>query len=177
MSQKKVNLREIAKEANVSVSAVSLALRNSSKVSEKVRHHIQNLAQQMGYRKDPRIVELMEHLRQNRDDQRESKIAVLIPEISKAEIPEYHPIRDILAGIQSAGKNVGFGAEFFSLADLKANAKRLRTILFSREIHGLILAPYRSGVGTMDLDSSDLRVQYRESIARSCVSELSSDDG
>ena len=47
-----VSMKEIAQEAGVSVSAVSLALRNSPKVSEKRRLEIEQIAERMGYVKD-----------------------------------------------------------------------------------------------------------------------------
>ena len=69
----KLSMRDIAKEAGVSVSAVSLALRNSPKVSKKRRDEITKIAERMGYVKDGRISELMEHLRTNRTDRKFSK--------------------------------------------------------------------------------------------------------
>ena len=58
-----VSQREIAAAAGVSVSAVSLALRNHPKVSPQVRARIHAIAKRMGYHADPRISTLMEHLR------------------------------------------------------------------------------------------------------------------
>lgn len=48
-----VSLREVATAAGCSLAAVSLALRNSPRVSEERRRRIQALAREMGYRPNP----------------------------------------------------------------------------------------------------------------------------
>lgn len=45
-----VTIKNIAKEAGVSVSTASRALNNNSRISEKTRHHVQEVAKQLGYK-------------------------------------------------------------------------------------------------------------------------------
>ena len=148
----KFSMRDIAKEAGVSVSAVSLALRNSPKVSKKRREEIAKIAEQMGYVKDGRISELMEHLRTNRTDRQFSKLAVLIPEISRAQLTSYPVPHKLMAGMEAQAYDSGYELDVFYLPELKASPKRLRNILISRGIQGVIAMPWVSGVGTLDLD-------------------------
>lgn len=147
-----VSQREIAAAAGVSVSAVSLALRNHPKVSAQVRARIQKIARRMGYHADPRISQLMEHLRTARTQRSSSKLAVLIPELSPAELKSYHPIMEMLAGAREQSSEAGFDLEVFHLAEPGMTASRLRTILRTRGIQGIFVAPFASGVGRVDFD-------------------------
>jgi LacI family transcriptional regulator len=145
-------MRDIAKKAGVSVSAVSLALRNSPKVSEQRRAEITRIAEEMGYTKDGRITELMEHLRTNRTDRKFSKLAVLVPEITKAEQGSFPVICKLMEGMEAQAYESGYDLDVFYLPELKASPQRLRNILISRGIQGVIAMPWASGVGMLDLD-------------------------
>jgi len=145
-------MRDIAKEAGVSVSAVSLALRDSPKVSKKRRTEIARIAESMGYVRDGRITELMEHLRTNRTDRKFSKLAVLVPEITKAEKASYPVTCKLMEGMEAQAYESGYDLDVFYLSELKASPRRLKDILISRGIQGIIAMPWVSGVGTLDLD-------------------------
>ncbi|MBM3853658.1 MAG: LacI family transcriptional regulator [Verrucomicrobia bacterium] len=148
----KVSMREIARTAGVSVSAVSLALRNQSRVSLKERRRIQAIARKLGYKRDPEIARLMEHLRTTRAQRPGSQLAVIIPELDREGLAGYSPITEMLKGIRAQAEEAGFGTELFFLTDPGMTPARLRNILVARGIKGLIVAPYASGVGTLDMD-------------------------
>ena len=147
-----VSQREIAAAAGVSVSAVSLALRNHPKVSPQVRARIHAIAKRMGYHADPRISTLMEHLRAARSQRPPSKLAVLIPELTPNQLRSYHPIVEMLAGVSELADETGFELEMFHLIDPGMTSKRLHTILRTRGIQGIFVAPFASGVGRLDFD-------------------------
>ena len=58
-----MNLRHIAKLAGVSPSAVSLALRDSPRISSATKQKVMRVAKETGYAPDAKIVDLMRHLR------------------------------------------------------------------------------------------------------------------
>lgn len=147
-----ISMREIAATAGVSVSAVSLALRNSPKVSEERRREILAIAERLGYRRDPRISELMEHLRMARAQRAPSRVAVVIPELTVEQLQHYPPILGLLAGVRAVADLAGFGVDCFHLAESGMSCARLRTILLARGIKGLVVAPFASGVATLDFD-------------------------
>jgi LacI family transcriptional regulator len=149
-------MREIARQAGVSVSAVSLALRNQARVSLQERRRIQAIARKLGYKRDPEIARLMEHLRTARSQRHGSKLAVIIPELDREGLASYFPIREMLKGIDGQADEAGFGTELFFLTDPGMIPARLRDILVARGIKGLIVAPYASGVGTLDMDMTGL---------------------
>lgn len=145
-------MREIARKAGVSVSAVSLALRNQSRVSAAERLRIQEIARRMGYRRDPEIVRLMTHLRTNRNQRRDSTLAIIIPELDRPALARYFPITETMKGITAQAAEAGFNTEVFFMTDPGMTPARLRSILVARGVKGVIVAPYASGVGTLDMD-------------------------
>ncbi|MBK1880036.1 LacI family DNA-binding transcriptional regulator [Pelagicoccus mobilis] len=153
-----MSLRDVAREVGVSVSAVSLALRGSPKVSEQRRKNICEAAERLGYEKDGRIAELMEHLRANRVDRQMSKLAVIIPEIDQVGLKSYPRLQKIIRGVEEQAKESGYGTDLFFLTELKASPKRLKTILISRGIKGVIALPWMSGIGALDLEVDGLCV-------------------
>jgi len=145
-------MRDIAHKAGVSVSAVSLALRNQPRVSERERNRIQALAREMGYQRDPEVARLMEHLRCRRAERRASTLAVIIPELDPKGLAAYFPLTEIVKGIRAQADDAGFDCELFFLTDPGMTPARMRGILIARAIKGVIIAPYASGVGTLEMD-------------------------
>lgn len=154
MPRNVVSMREIAEKAGVSVSAVSLALRNQPRVSESERRRIQAIARRLGYRRDPEVARLMEHLRTTRAARRASTLAVVIPELDREGLAGYFPLTEMVKGIRAQADEAGFETEAFFLTDPGMTPARLRSILLARSIKGVIIAPYASGVGTLDMDMS-----------------------
>lgn len=152
MPRSSVSMREIARQAGVSVSAVSLALRNQPRVSEEERRRIQTIARRLGYRRDPEVARLMEYLRTNRSERRTSTLAVIVPELDREGLAGYSPLTEIVKGIRGQADEAGFETELFFLTDRGMTPARLRHILVTRSIKGVIVAPYASGVGTLDMD-------------------------
>ena len=154
MSENQISQREIARRAGVSLSAVSLALRDSPKVSKETIERVKAIARETGYTKDPRVTELMAHLRTARSNRKSSTLAVLVPEIKKREFRQYFPIRMVLEGLEAYAAELGFNLDLFLLEELRAGPERLREVLLSRGIKGMIVMPFRSGVGRIDFDFS-----------------------
>ena len=147
-----VTMRDVARAADVSVSAVSLAFKNSQKISEQQRKRILDLAESMGYRRDPRITELMEHLRTARPQRGTAKVALLVPEITRRDAEKFPPIQGMISGMKEFAEFAGFGIEAFFLAEERLSPKRLRGILQTRALKGVVVAPFRSGVAKLDFD-------------------------
>lgn len=147
-----VSLREIAQEAGVSVSAVSLALRNSPKISAARRREIRRLAAKMGYREDPRINELMEHLRKTRKTRSRSLIAVIVPELARHEFEKFPRVPALISGVRQIAASAGFGVDIIHLADPGMNCRLARSILLARGIKGIVVAPFASGVSRLDFN-------------------------
>ncbi len=150
----RVSMRDLAREVGVSVSAVSLALRNSPKVSKRRREEIQQAAERIGYVKDGRVAELMEHMRTFRSKERMSTIAVIISDIHKSELKSYPRMVSLTRGVEAEAKKNGYGVDFMYLKDLGVSLKRLRDILVARGIKGVVVMPFQTGVGKFEMDIS-----------------------
>lgn len=147
-----VRMREIADAAGVSVSAVSLALRNSPKISAERRRAIMMVAEKLGYRRDPRLAELMEHLRLVRHREAPSHVAMVIPELTREQVLHYPPILNLMEGVREIAEFAGYGIDVFHLTDPSMTLQRLRSILRARGIKGVVIAPCASGVARLDFD-------------------------
>jgi len=151
-------MREVARAAGVSVSAVSLALRNSPKISAQRRDAILKTAEQLGYRRDPRVTELMEHLRTARPHRASSTIAMIIPELTREQLAHYPPIQGLIEGARDIATFAGFNLDFFHLTDPGMSPKRVRQILLARGVKGVLIAPFASGVARINFDCTGLCV-------------------
>lgn len=153
-----VRLKDIAQAAGVSVSAVSLALRDSPKVSAKRRLKIQKIAKKMGHTLDPRMRELMRHLRKPRSTRGTTQVAILIPEIKPTELDQNPRIKLLLNGITNFAQSVGFEIEPLFLSSLSGGSKGARARLDALGIKGVLVLPFPSGVAQLDFDFSGLCV-------------------
>lgn len=151
-------MRDLAREVGVSVSAVSLALRNSPKISKEKREEIFRVASEIGYVKDGRVSELMEHLRVYRNTKQMSTVAVIISDIRRSELNDFPRIRSQMEGIEEEAQANGYGVDFMFLMDLGVSPSRLRNILVARGIKGVVLLPFQTGIGKLDMDISDFCV-------------------
>ena len=61
-------MKQVAEAAGVSLNTVSLALRNHRRISVKTRQHVQQVAENLGYRPDPVVAAGMARLRVHQPD-------------------------------------------------------------------------------------------------------------
>jgi DNA-binding LacI/PurR family transcriptional regulator len=59
----RATLRDVAASTGHSAATVSRALRGDRRITEAVRKKILRAAQKLGYRRDPKLAQLMSHLR------------------------------------------------------------------------------------------------------------------
>ena len=133
-----MNLRHLARLAGVSASAVSLALRNSPRISDATRQRIQRLARESGYTPDAKIVDLMRHLRKPRAVRQQACFGV----ISFYDTPrpwEQSPhLQRIHAGMVRRAGELGYRLEPLWLRAPGMTYRRFRGILEARSIEGLL---------------------------------------
>lgn len=152
------SMRDIAKAAGVSAATVSLALKNHPRISDKTRIRIQKISRKFGYKPDPVVTKYMEHLRVERSNRAATKLAVLIPELTQEDVKDYHPIENNLKGIREQAYQAGFEIEIFYLKSLGVTWGRMCNILHARGITNVILAPFKSGVGKVEMNLKGLCV-------------------
>lgn len=137
----RTTMRQIAAAAGVSVATVSMALRNSDKITPATREKVREVAASLGYRPDPLIAALAGR-------RRERTLASL-------DIIAYvtaYPTREgwranrfspaAYDGACARAAQRGYRVEHFWLHDANMTVRRLAHILRSRGILGVCFAPF-----------------------------------
>lgn len=133
-----MNLRHIARLAQLSPSAVSLALRDSPKISPATRRKVRQLAERLGYHPDARVVAMMTHLRRPAAVRQRACFGV----ISFYDDP--HPwetsrhLAKIYHGMQRRADELGYRLEPLWLRAPGMTYRRFSEILAARGIEGLL---------------------------------------
>lgn len=148
-------LRQIAEKAGVSRMTVSMALRNHPRISEKTRQRIQAIAQKMGYRPDPLMQRAMSHIRSVKGNSR--SVATL------GYLVSFPPTRsgwqqqttnwiEHHEGARQRANEMGYALEEIWTKEPGMTGRRLTQVLLTRNIRGLIIAPFQRVYGHLSLD-------------------------
>ncbi|HEY3755709.1 MAG TPA: LacI family DNA-binding transcriptional regulator [Opitutaceae bacterium] len=133
-----MSVREIARQAGVSPSTVSLALRNSPRLAAETRRRVQAVAQTLGYHPNAKVVALMSQLRASRNVGAEACFGVvsLYPTPRPWEqMPHFARIHESMT---ERAAQLGYRLEPFWLKAPGLRLPRARQILDARGIQGLI---------------------------------------
>lgn len=169
------SLRDIAKSLGLSHVAVSLALRDSPRVSEARRAEVKAMAEKLGYRPDPMLASLVAY----RQGKRPAGIRACLGWINQWERPEelrsYKEFDNYWNGAREAAERLGYNLEEFRWPVAKSG-KRLQTILETRGVRGLLIPPHRSGLNLPDFDWSRFSlVRFGASVTNLPVHSVTSD--
>ncbi|MGC4074132.1 MAG: LacI family DNA-binding transcriptional regulator [Nibricoccus sp.] len=134
INDRRVSLRTIASAAKVSLMTVSYALRNSPQVSSEERTRIQGIAEKLGYKPDPLLTHLMQHLRSQRALKSGGNLAVL----QTLDAPF---VKRLVQGASARAARLGYNLDHIELGAYSGRAQALTRMLIARGISGLILAP------------------------------------
>ena len=136
--ERRPNMQQIADAAGVSKSAVSLALRNDPRISESTRIRVQKTAEEMGYQRNPVVDSLMTQLRAGRQPSFQANLA-LINCSPQRDLTQNHTFRRLREGVLRRAEQLGYGVEEFWLQQPDMRPERLKQIMETRGIHGIIL--------------------------------------
>lgn len=130
----RVSLRMIAESAGVSVMTVSYALRESPEVSERERKRIQRIAEKLGYRPDPLLTHLMQHLRSHRTPKSAANLAVLTTLDARF-------VTRLLDGAFARAERLGYHLDRIDVRTFLRHPGSLTRMLVARGVPGVLLAP------------------------------------
>jgi len=142
---KEVTLRDVAKEAGVSLATVSFALRNSPKISQVKRDHIQQVAASMGYRQNPLVSASMARIRGTRAVNYQATLGW----VNDSPDADAWKSSKMYLGAQARAEELGFVLDDLFLPEIRmdepeVNVRRFCQIAQARGIHGVLLPePYR----------------------------------
>ncbi len=177
MTAKRITLKDVAREAGVSVSAVSLALRKHPGIPEGTRLRIREVADKLDYRPDPALAALGAH-RQSMTRERAATTIAYLDTRNPDQLPE-SIVRhsEYLSGVRKRGKEMGYHIElFWMLREAGGDGARASRILRARGIRGIMIAPFESPAGELDLDWDHFcAVSLGRSMARPRIYAVSHD--
>lgn len=134
--------------AGVDPSSVSMALRNHPRISVATRARLQALAKEMGYRQDALLSALSRH--RSAPGSR-SVIAWLDDYDTREELTHILFYHEVLEGVKTRAAELGFALKEFLLRAPGMSTGRLRTILHTRQIRGIVVAPLPRGRASIDM--------------------------
>lgn len=138
-----VSIKDIAKECNVSVSAVSRALNNSKGISRETREAILSVCDARGYRPNSAARSLIL--------KKTHMVGLIIPDITN----QYYAY--ISKGVNSCLEKAGYGLVLCNSDRNKANEAMYCDFLAEKRVDGVILIPVRFAAADYDVFSrSDL---------------------
>ncbi len=130
-------LNDVARLAGLSLSAASYALRGARNIPPATAERVKAAAKTLGYRANPRVTELMTHIRRGQPVARGERIAFIWSDAPWKE----RSFQPFFQGVQARAAELGYGIEEFWLEEPGMTPIRLANILRSRGITGLILSP------------------------------------
>lgn len=135
------SLTHIAQRLGISKMSVSRALRGERHVSLALRERVHQAAAEMGYRPDPEMTKLMQHLRLGRARSSPRKIAFVWTDLDEENPNTYSWPNQLLSGAHHQAKRLGYEVEEFVLAQKGMSGRRLSSILEARGIQSVIISP------------------------------------
>jgi len=134
--------------------AVSLALRNSARISSPTRARIQRIAADLGYTSDPKIADMMNYLRKRRTVKNQPVLALInARDAPLSRLGAAHAVA-VARSASAAAQRQGYRLEEFWLGTTGMTERRLSNILEARGIRGVLLLPLPPGRSSLDFNWS-----------------------
>ena len=157
------NMQQIADAAGVSKSSVSLALRNDPRLAEDTTAHIQKVANDMGYCRNPIVDNLMSQLRLSSRSSFLANIALLNCAPFE-DLNSNHTFQRLRKGVYDHSEKLGYGVEEFWLQKPDVRPQRIKQILEARGIKGLILVGILNAEDIYEVNLDDLLSSFATSV-------------
>jgi LacI family transcriptional regulator len=141
MASIRVTMADIARSLGVDPSTVSLALRNSPRITKALRRQIHAAAEKMGYRRDP-FLGALNYYRHHHGSAPSvtAEIAWINRWVPSGHLLQYQEFNRYWQGASEQAKGYGFNLEWFNVA--QDSLKSLERILRARRIRGVLIPPH-----------------------------------
>ncbi|MBP8256844.1 MAG: LacI family DNA-binding transcriptional regulator [Opitutaceae bacterium] len=133
-----MSVRRIASIAKVSHAAVSMALRDSPKISPAMKLRIRKIARRMGYRPNAKIRELMTQVSQSKTGRFQACFGVISLYDTERPWEKSLHLSRMYAGMARRAEELGYRLDPLWLKAPGMSFKRARDILEARGIEGLL---------------------------------------
>lgn len=134
-SSKRVTLRDIAAEANVSKATVSLALKKHPRISTATRERIVQVATRLGYRPDPELSKLMAAMKRQPSGDHGT-----LAFIRSGTTLDWEPMEAFFYEEVSKGaESYGYRVQPYWIFEPRETPKRVNSTMWNRGIDGLVI--------------------------------------
>jgi len=147
-------IRQIAREAGVSKSTVSLALRRDPRCSNDTIEIVARIAEEMGYRPNPLVKANMANMRLGKRSKQLRSIIAYFYDCSRGSPYELESFQ----GANKRAKELGFALEPFSYNEPGLSPKRLLEILRNRNVQGILIGENDSPVMPIEFKFDEFAV-------------------
>ncbi len=151
-------MADIATELGLSVSTVSLAIRQNPRIPEETRNRVVATAQRLGYKINPVVAELMSELRRHRGTEYQRTFALLNALPSSSTLNNHPVYMAARQGCLRRAELYGYTIDEFWLHEPALTPARLAAILHTRNIHGAIIV----GPQLPEYKNSDIAQLWRD---------------
>ena len=158
MPTRRPTLKDVARESGYHITTISLALRDHPSIPEATRQKIREIAQRMGYERNP-VYHALSRFRQ------QGRICAPAPRIAYLENlglgsgntrPPY--MQAILAGARRQAELLGYQLEVLTVGEDDHDTHSLTAYLTEHQISGLILGSFIPGFSEIALNWDDYAV-------------------
>jgi DNA-binding LacI/PurR family transcriptional regulator len=147
----RVTLKDIAEKLGVTKTTVSIALRNSPRVSLEMREKVHRTAKEMGYEPDPFLTRLATYRHANLEPRTRGIIGWLNHWAVPAKLRSYHEFEQYWRGARKAAVRMGYRLEE-CLWPANRPAKEMERQLVARNVLGLLIPPHPPQTDWGDFD-------------------------
>jgi LacI family transcriptional regulator len=148
----KPTLQDVAEQAGVHRTTVSLALRDHPRIPKETRERVKSAATRLGYQINPLVAALMQARRLGRPVKHVTLAYVTNYPTRYGWKPLHHDRPDFYPGAVARAHELGYNLEDFWLAEPGMTPARFCDILSARGIHGLIIGRLPPGQSSLTLD-------------------------
>ncbi|MBT5903644.1 MAG: LacI family DNA-binding transcriptional regulator [Opitutaceae bacterium] len=149
------SVRAIAEKAGLSLGAVSMAMRDDPSIPDSTRNRVKAIAEELGYRRNARVSELMSLLKQQSLRDGQETLAFVVPVKRDGSGLEKY-INTSIAHAKKRAEERGYGLEIFEMDERGITPQRLEKIIEARGIRAALFGPHREVTGAVPINSSKL---------------------
>ncbi|MEY4483754.1 MAG: hypothetical protein RL693_1206, partial [Verrucomicrobiota bacterium] len=147
----RVTLKDIAAKLGVTKTTVSIALRNSPRISTGLREKVHRVATEMGYEPDPFLKRLATYRHAKTGSGFQGAIGWLNHWIKPEQLRSYHEFERYWRGAKRAAARMGYRLEE-CIWPADCSAKDMERQLRDREVLGLLIPPHPPEVDWGEFD-------------------------
>lgn len=139
--KKRVTLMDIARQAGVSRSTVSMAMQNHPRIAQATRALVKETADQLGYRPDPAMTALAAYRQGKRQTRLHAGLALL--HNWGADLHRSSFWGPVVTAMQGEADRLGYYLDLMPVAPGKTDGPALTRTLRARSIEGVLFLPTR----------------------------------